>query len=82
MEQIFQIAGAVLILTAFILGQRKMLASDSVPYLLMNVLGAGILAVVAAADRDWGFVLLEGVWTGVSAAGLAGRLRGQANERP
>ena len=75
MEQAFQIAGAVFILAAFILGQRKKLSSDSIPYLLMNLIGAGILAVVAAADEDWGFVLLEGVWTLVSAAGLVGLVR-------
>lgn len=75
MEQVFQIAGAVLILAAFVLAQRKVLDTHSIAYLSLNVAGAGVLAVVAAADRDWGFLMLEGVWTLVSAASLVGRLR-------
>lgn len=75
MEQAIQIAGAALILAAFVLAQRKVLETDSLAYLSLNVAGAGVLAVVAAADRDWGFLMLEGVWTLVSAGSLVGRLR-------
>jgi hypothetical protein len=75
MDQVFQIAGAVLILAAFVMAQRKRLATDSVPYLVLNLAGAATLAVVAAVDRDWGFLLLEGVWALVSGAALAGRMR-------
>jgi hypothetical protein len=70
MDQVAQIVGAVLILAAFIAAQQHRLTTDSVPFLAMNTLGAGILTVVAAADRDLGFLLLEGVWTLVSARGL------------
>lgn len=63
-------AGAMLILGAFVAGQAHRLSTDSVPFLAMNTVGAGILTVVAAADRDAGFLLLEGVWTLVSARGL------------
>ena len=75
MEQAVQIVGALLILTGFVLAQRKVLDTHSFVYLSLNVAGAGVLAVVAAADRDWGFLMLEGVWTLVSAASLVGRLR-------
>ena len=75
MDQVFQVAGALLILAGFVLAQRKTLATDSVPYLVLNLAGAATLAVVAAADRDWGFLLLEGVWALVSGVALAGRVR-------
>jgi hypothetical protein len=74
-EQAVQIVGALLILAAFVLAQRNVLDTHSFVYLSLNVAGAGVLAVVAAADRDWGFLMLEGVWTMVSAASLVGRLR-------
>ncbi len=70
MDQVAQIVGAVLILAAFMAAQAHRLSTDSVPFLALNTLGAGILAVVAAADRDAGFLLLEAVWTAVSARGL------------
>ena len=46
------------------------LQTASLAYLLLNVVGAGILAVAAAVDGDVGFLLLEGVWTAVSAYGV------------
>ena len=70
MDQVAQIVGALLILGAFVLAQRKKLDTGSTTYLLLNVAGATVLAVVAAMGRDWGFLLLEGVWALVSMWGL------------
>lgn len=70
MDQVVQLIGAVLILTAFVLAQQHRLNTDSVTYLALNAVGAALLAVVAVADRDLGFTLLEGTWTVVSTAGL------------
>ena len=47
----------------------------SIAYLALNLVGSLILAVLALLDDDWGFLLLEGVWAVVSAAGLIERLR-------
>ena len=74
--QAVQIGGAVLILAAFIAAQRGAWSPRAVPYLVLNVLGAGLLAGAALADGDWGFLLLEGVWTLVSLQGLVQVLRG------
>jgi hypothetical protein len=63
----------VLILAAFVLSQQGRLATDSTRYLALNAAGAAILAVVAVADRDIGFALLEGTWTIVSTIGLIRR---------
>jgi hypothetical protein len=70
MGQVVQIIGAMLILSAYVAAQQNRLRFDSVQFLAMNTVGAAILAVVAAVNRDMGFLLLEGVWTWVSARGL------------
>ncbi len=67
MEQLIEVVGAVLILTAFVLAQFGRLATASLTYMVLNVVGSGMLAVVAAVDGDVGFLLLEGVWAIVSA---------------
>jgi hypothetical protein len=70
MGQVVQIIGAMLILSAYVSAQQGRLKFDSVQFLGMNTVGAAILAVVAAVNRDIGFLLLEGVWTWVSARGF------------
>ena len=70
-EQAIEVVGALFILSAFVLAQLGRLATTSLPYLVLNLVGSGILAVVAAIDGDTGFLLLEGVWAVVSAFGLA-----------
>ena len=76
-DQAVQIFGALLILAGFILSQRSMLDPRSFPYLLLNVAGSAILAVLAFGGQRWGFLLLEGVWALVSLAGLVLRVRGK-----
>jgi len=73
--QILQIVGALLVLAAFGLAQFRVLEQRSTAYLLLNLVGAGILAVEAYAKRQWGFLLLEGAWALVSASGLGRRSR-------
>jgi hypothetical protein len=74
-EHLVQIFGAVLILAGFVAGQVGVLRVDSRAYLWLNLAGALILTVDAWRGRQWGFVLLEGVWAVVSAWGLASRRR-------
>jgi len=70
MDQVIQLVGAVLILTAFVRSQQGHMATDSTRYLALNTAGAAILAIVALVHGDLGFLLLEGTWTFVSATGL------------
>ena len=75
MDQVIQVVGALLILTAFTAVQMERMRPDSRLYLALNLAGSAILAVLALIGLQWGFVLLEGVWAVVSAWGLVVALR-------
>ena len=70
MAQVIQVLGSLLILIAFGAAQRGSLAPTSRVYLGLNLAGSAVLAVLAARDQQWGFLLLEGCWALVSGAGL------------
>ena len=76
MDQVVQLAGAAAILAAFVLAQLRVLDPLSYAYLLPNLAGAALLAVVAYVERQWGFLLLEAAWALVSAWSIGARLRG------
>jgi len=71
MDQVIQVIGALLILTAFAAVQFERMLPSSRLYLALNLVGSVILAVLALRTSQWGFVLLEGVWAIVSGWGLA-----------
>lgn len=75
MEQLVQIIGALLILTAFAAAQFGRLDQRSVSYLVLNLIGSVILAVLAAVEEQLGFLLLESIWAIVSAWSLFEELR-------
>ncbi|MPZ49885.1 MAG: hypothetical protein GEU75_11440 [Dehalococcoidia bacterium] len=76
MLQLLQILGALAILIAFALGQLRLLSQHSIVYLVLNLIGSAVLAVLAYIEELWGFLLLEGVWAIVSAVSLIALLRG------
>ena len=76
-DQIAQIIGALMILAGFILTQGRLLDASSYLYLVLNLAGATILAVLAFQTQRWGFLLLEGAWALVALAGLSLRLAGK-----
>jgi hypothetical protein len=71
MEQVIQVFGSLLVLAAFTAAQRGALATTSRRYLLLNLIGSAILAVLAARERQWGFLLLEASWALVAGLTLA-----------
>jgi hypothetical protein len=75
--QLVQVLGAIAILVAFGFAQFGVLDHRSYPYLVLNLIGAAVLAVLAYVERQWGFLLLEGVWAIVSAWGLVARASGR-----
>ena len=70
MDQVVQVAGALLILLAFAAAQFGKLDVESKVYLWLNLVGSLVLAALAWHERQWGFLLLETVWAIVSAYGL------------
>ena len=77
MDQVVQLVGAVLILIAFAGVQFGRVDPASRFYLWLNLVGSIVLAALAYHDRQYGFLLLEGVWAIVSAWGLLQVARGR-----
>ena len=68
--QLLQLVGALLVLAGFTLAQLGRMDPQSIPYLVVNLVGSAILAALALHEEQWGFLLLEGVWALVSAWAL------------
>jgi hypothetical protein len=81
MDQLVQVFGSLLILIAFASTQRGALSGQSRHYLLLNLVGSTILGVLAAHERQYGFLLLEVCWALVSAWSLVQMLRRTAAAR-
>jgi hypothetical protein len=72
---VVEIAGALTILVAFAAAQAGKLQQRTITYQLLNLLGSGVLATIAAVQLSWGFLLLEGSWAVISLLGLLNLLR-------
>lgn len=62
--------GITLLLLAFFLNLMDKIKTDSLPYLLLNFMGAGIACLASVLLNYIPFVILEGCWALVSAFGL------------
>ncbi len=82
MHPAVQITASLLILVPFVLTQAGRTTPTSLRYILLNLAGSTVLAIDAALGRQWGFLLLEGVWAVVSAMSLVRLLRGPGRAGP
>jgi hypothetical protein len=62
--------GVAILLAAFFLDLFNKLNKDSVAYLSMNIMGAGLACYASVLLKYLPFILLEGCWTLVSMIGL------------
>lgn len=56
------IAGMILILLAFIMGQTKRWKDDDLIYDLTNFAGSLLLVIYAIAGNAWPFIILNSIW--------------------
>ena len=77
MDQLVQVVGALLILSAYAAAQFGLLNQHSRMYLVLNLVGSAVLTVLAWHEEQWGFLLLEAVWALVSLWGLIQVQRGR-----
>ncbi len=63
-------AGVSLLLLAFFLQLRNIIRKESVSYLALNTIGAGLACLASVMLNYIPFIVLEGCWTLVSAIGL------------
>jgi hypothetical protein len=75
-DEVVQIVGALLILAAYAAAQFGWMDPHSRAYLVLNLIGSAVLAVLAYDQHLWGFLLLEAVWAAVSLRGLVQLGRG------
>ena len=76
--QLVSVLGSLLVLVAYVASQFGYLSAKGLAYAFANIMGSGILAVVAALEGQWGFLLLEGAWASVSLVAVV-RHRARTN---
>lgn len=73
LHQLVSLAGAAMILAAYLALQRGWLPREDRRYNALNFVGSALLTWVAVADGNWGFILLEGSWALLSLPPLLRR---------
>ena len=67
--------GVAILLVAFLLNLLKKISSNNLPYIIMNIVGAGLACLASWMIDYLPFVILEGTWTAVSVFALMKYLR-------
>ncbi len=80
MLQMISVLGAIAILGAYAANLLGWLGPANLPYSVANLIGSGILTIVAVVDQQLVFILLEGVWALASLWGVIQVLRGRPPE--
>lgn len=77
-DQLVSLAGAALILAAYVALQRGWLPRESRAYNALNLVGSLLLTYAAVRNWNLGFIILEGSWAVLS---LPGTIRGKVPTR-
>lgn len=67
--------GVAILLLAFLLNLLKKISSSSLPYIIMNIVGAGLACLASWLIYYIPFVVLEATWTIVSVFALVNYIR-------
>ena len=62
--------GVAILLLAFLMNLLKKWPQDSLPYILLNIIGAGLACASSVVIHFWPFIILEATWTIVSIFAL------------
>ncbi len=68
--QLLSVLGALMVLAAYGLIQNGIWRELDAGYLALNIVGSLLLGVVAVAERQVGFILLEFAWAGLGVIGV------------
>ena len=71
LAKVLSICGAGVVLVAYAANQMGKMDSRRYPYLLLNLVGGGILTYFAVRAGDPGLMLMEGSWVAISLGGIA-----------
>ena len=80
MIQAISILGALAIIIAYAANQFGWTDASNLRYQLANLVGSGMLTVVAVIEVQLGFILLEGAWALMSMWGIVQIFRGKPPE--
>jgi hypothetical protein len=69
--------GVAILLVAFLLNLAGKISRDGLPYILLNIVGAGLSCLASWLINYMPFVILEATWTLVSFIALIGYFRKQ-----
>jgi hypothetical protein len=69
LDQLVSLAGAALILAAYVALQRGWLPRETRAYNALNLAGSVLLTYAAVRNWNLGFILLEGAWALLSLPG-------------
>jgi hypothetical protein len=67
--------GVAILLIAYFLNLNDKIGKDSIVYLQMNFIGAGLACLASVLMNYLPFIILEGCWTMVSAYGILKYIR-------
>lgn len=71
LQHVIGTGGALLVLLAYFLVSTGRVASSSVRFQMINLIGAGLLTTYALILQGWSLVFLNGVWAIVALVALA-----------